>query len=30
VDQSAFLLGKQERSAREWFPVFQAIGSSGP
>src|SRR5271169_53987 len=30
VDQSAFLLGKQEKSAREWFPVFQAIGSSGP
>jgi arylsulfatase len=26
VDQSAFLLGKQEKSAREWFPVFQAIG----
>jgi arylsulfatase len=30
VDQSAFLLGKQEKSAREWFPVLQAIGSSGP
>ena len=25
VDQSAFLLGKQEKSAREWFPIFQAI-----
>ena len=22
VDQTAFLLGKQEHSAREWFPVF--------
>jgi arylsulfatase len=30
VDQSAFLLGKQEKSAREWFPVFQALGASGP
>jgi arylsulfatase len=30
VDQSAFLLGKQEKSAREWFPVFQALGVSGP
>ena len=23
MDESAFLLGKQEKSAREWFPVFQ-------
>ncbi len=23
LDQTAFLLGKQERSAREWFPVFK-------
>ncbi len=31
VDQSAFLLGKQEKSAREWFPVFRQIaGSAGP
>jgi arylsulfatase len=30
VDQSAFLLGMQEKSAREWFPVFQALGVSGP
>ena len=22
VGQTAFLLGKQEQSAREWFPVF--------
>jgi arylsulfatase len=29
VDESAFLLGKQEKSAREWFPVFQAAGG-GP
>ena len=21
LDESAFLLGKQEKSAREWFPV---------
>jgi arylsulfatase len=30
VDQSAFLLGKQGKSAREWFPVFQALGAGGP
>ena len=31
VDESAFLLGKQEKSAREWFPVFQAGGgAAGP
>jgi arylsulfatase len=30
VDQSAFLLRKQENSAREWFPVFQALGAGGP
>ncbi|MGH8694037.1 MAG: arylsulfatase, partial [Burkholderiales bacterium] len=30
VDQSAFLLGKKEKSAREFFPVFQAIGADGP
>jgi len=30
VDQSAFLLGRTEKSAREWFPVFQAIGAMGP
>jgi arylsulfatase A-like enzyme len=24
VDQTAFLLGKQEKSAREWFPVYMA------
>ena len=29
IDQSAFLLGKEEKSAREWFPVFQAMGA-GP
>ena len=31
VDETAFLLGKDEKSAREWFPVFQQIaGSAGP
>ncbi|MGH6643921.1 MAG: sulfatase-like hydrolase/transferase, partial [Bradyrhizobium sp.] len=30
VDESAFLLGRQEKSARIWFPAFQAIGSTGP
>ena len=29
VDESDFLLGKQEKSAREWFPVFQAAGGGG-
>ncbi len=29
VDESTFLLGKQEKSAREWFPVFQAGGAAG-
>jgi len=29
LDESAFLLGKQEKSAREWFPVFQAGGGGG-
>ena len=29
LDESAFLLGKQEKSAREWFPVFQAGGAAG-
>jgi len=29
LDESDFLLGKQEKSAREWFPVFQAGGSAG-
>jgi arylsulfatase len=26
VDETKFLTGKQEKSAREWFPVFQAGG----
>ena len=29
VDQSAFLLGQQERSAREFYPVFMS-GATGP
>lgn len=29
VDESAFLLGQQEKSARDWFPIFQAGGSAG-
>ena len=29
LDESAFLLGKQEKSAREWFPVFQSGGVGG-
>src|SRR5208282_2435293 len=29
LDQTAFLLGKREKSAREWFPVFQAGGAAG-
>lgn len=29
VDESDFLTGKQETSAREWFPVFQAGGAAG-
>src|SRR5271168_3494106 len=29
MDESDFLLGKQEKSAREWFPVFQAGGAAG-
>jgi len=29
LDESAFLLGKQENSAREWFPVFQAGAAAG-
>ena len=28
VDQREFLLGKQEKSAREWFPVFQGDGGA--
>ena len=31
VDQSTFLLGQQEKSSREWFPVFQQVaGAAGP
>ncbi|MGH6932483.1 MAG: sulfatase-like hydrolase/transferase, partial [Dongiaceae bacterium] len=30
VDESAFFLGKSEKSTREFFPVFQAIGATGP
>jgi arylsulfatase A-like enzyme len=30
VDESDFLLGSREKSAREWFPIFQAIGGSCP
>lgn len=31
VDESAFLLGQQEKSSREWFPVFQQVaGGAGP
>jgi arylsulfatase A-like enzyme len=30
IDETDFLLGKQDKSAREWFPVFQAAGSGGP
>ena len=29
VDQSAFLLGKQEKSAREFYPVFQGNAFTG-
>jgi arylsulfatase len=29
IDQAAFLLGKQEQSAREWFPVFMGT-ATGP
>ena len=30
IDESAFLLGKQEKSAREFYPVFMAGGIGAP